>query len=158
RDLEALAESSARRLPSLDQTARAVADARAKPSGGRIMSIIRKPLSATAAAVAVVAAVLICPVPYTRTVGYELTVTNASGRVVRVAVAGKSAAFAERRAAELRRHGAQVAVAPRSERVWGSVYAMARDKLLDVRVDLSDGRTDAQVADDIRDQLAAGGW
>ena len=34
---------------------------------------------------------------------------------------------------------------------------MAKDKLLDVHVDL-DGKTDAQVADDIRAQLANGGW
>ena len=122
------------------------------------MSIIRKPLLATAAGVAVLAAVLVCPVPYSRTVGYELTVTNAAGRVAKVRVAGKNAAFAERRAAELRKTGATVAVAARTERVWGSVYAMAKDKLLDVHVDLSDGKTDAQVADDIRNQLAAGGW
>jgi len=158
RDLHALAESSARRLPTLEQTARAVTDARAKRSGGSIMSIIQKPLWATAAGVAVLAAVLVCPVPYTRTVGYELTVTNAAGRVAKVRVAGKNAAFAERRAAELRTHGAAVVVAARTERVWGSVYAMAKDKLLDVHVDLSDGKTDAEVADDIRNQLAAGGW
>ena len=69
----------------------------------------------------------------------------------------KNAAQAERRAAELRTHGATVTVAARTERVWGSVYAMAKEKLLDVHVDL-DGKTDAQVADDIRSQLAAGGW
>jgi hypothetical protein len=157
-DLKALAESSARRLPTLDQTARAVTDARAKRSGGSIMSIIRKPLWATAAGVAVLAAILVCPVPYSRTVGYELTVTNAAGRVAKVRIAGKSAARAERRAEELRKHGATVAIAPRTERVWGSVYAMAKDKLIDVHVDLSDGKTDAQVADDIKSQLAAGGW
>ncbi|MCU1282602.1 MAG: hypothetical protein JWM53_6148, partial [bacterium] len=121
------------------------------------MSIVRKPLFATAAAAAVVVAVLVCPVPYTRTAGYELTVTSAKGRVAKVRVPAKSAAQAERRAAELRTHGATVTVAARTERVWGSVYAMAKDKLLDVHVDL-DGRTDAQVADDIRAQLASGGW
>ena len=156
-DLKALAESSARRLPTLEQTARAVTVARTQPSGGRIMSIVRKPLLATALAAAVVIAVLVCPVPYTRTVGYELTVTNAAGRVARVRVPAKSAAQAERRAAALRKGGATVTVAARTERVWGSVYAMAKDKLLDVHVDL-DGKTDAQVADDIRGQLAAGGW
>ncbi|HEX9102345.1 MAG TPA: hypothetical protein VF997_09085, partial [Polyangia bacterium] len=72
-------------------------------------------------------------------------------------VPAKNAAQAERRAAELRVRGATVAVAARTERVWGSVYAMAKDKLLDVHVDL-DGKSDAQVADDIRAQLAAGGW
>jgi hypothetical protein len=157
KDLAALAESSARGLPTLEQTARAVTVARTQPNGGSFMSIVRKPLFATALAVGVVAAVLVCPVPYTRTVGYELTVTSVAGRVARIRVPAKNAAQAERRAARLRTHGATVAVAPRTERVWGSVYAMAKDKLLDVHVDL-DGKTDAQVADDIRAQLAGGGW
>ncbi|HXU69521.1 MAG TPA: hypothetical protein VN947_09330 [Polyangia bacterium] len=157
-DLKELAESSARGLPTLDQTARAVADARAHRTGGSIMSkIIGRPLWTTAAGIAVVAAILVCPVPYTRTVGYELTVANAAGRVARIRVPAKSAAVAERRAAELRKNGATVTVAARTERVWGSVYAMAKEKLLDVHVDL-DGKTDQQVADDIRSQLAAGGW
>ncbi len=156
-DLKAFAESTARGLPTLDQTARAVADARAPRTGGSIMSILKKPLWATGAAVAIVVAVLVCPVPYSRTVGYELTVASASGRIAKIRVPAKSAAQAERRAAELRKHGATVTVAARTERVWGSVYAMAKDKLLDVHVDL-DGKTDAEVADDIRAQLAAGGW
>ena len=156
-DLKALAESSARGLPTLDQTGRALTVPRTEPTGGRIMSIVRKPLLATSLAVAVVAAILVCPVPYTRTVGYELTVTNAAGRVAKIRVPAKNVAQAERRAAELRKKGAVVAVAPRTERVWGSVYAMAKDKLLDVHVDL-DGKSDAQVADDIRTQLANGGW
>jgi hypothetical protein len=158
-DLKALAGSTACGLPTLEQTARAVADARAKRTrGGRIMSIIRKPLWATAGAVAVVAAVLVCPVPYTRTMGYQLTVTSAAGRVARIRLPAASAAQAQRRAADLRKHGAAaVVVAARTERVWGSVYAMAKDKLLDVHVEL-DGKSDAEVADDIRAQLAAGGW
>lgn len=121
------------------------------------MSIVRKPLFATALAAAVVAAVLVCPVPYTRTVGYELTVTNAGGRVAKLRVPAKNAAQAERRAAALRKAGAHVTVAARTERVWGSVYAMAKDKLFEVHVDV-EGKSDAQVADDIRAQLAAGGW
>jgi hypothetical protein len=156
-DLRALAESSARGLPTLDQTARAVSDARALRTGGSFMSIVRKPLFATAAAAAVVVAVLVCPVPYTRTVGYDLTVTSAKGRVATIRVPAKSSEQAERRAAELRKAGAAVTVAARTERVWGSVYAMAKDKLLDVHVQL-DGRTDAEVADDIKAQLASAGW
>jgi hypothetical protein len=119
--------------------------------------IMGKPFWATAAAVAVVVAVLVCPVPYSRTVGYELTVTNAAGRVARLRIPAKTAAQAERHAAALRKHGDTVTIAARTERVWGSVYAMAKEKLLDVHVDL-DGKTDQQVADDIRAQLAAGGW
>ncbi|HEY2746946.1 MAG TPA: hypothetical protein VGL86_20125 [Polyangia bacterium] len=157
-DLKELAESSARRLPTLDQTARAVADARAHRTGGSIMSkLMHKPLWATAAAVAVVAAILVCPVPYSRTVGYELTVTNAAGRVAKLRVPAKSAAQAERRAAELRKSGAKVTVAARTERVWGSVYAMAKEHLVDINVD-TDGKTDAQIADEISAQLAAAGW
>ncbi|MCA1663839.1 MAG: hypothetical protein LC659_06160 [Myxococcales bacterium] len=156
-DLKALAEASARGLPTLDQTGRALTVARTQPTGGTIMSIVRKPLFASALAAAVTAAVLVSPVPYTRTVGYELTVTSAAGRVAKIRVPAKNAAQAERRAAELRNHGAMVAVAPRTERVWGSVYAMAKAKLLEVHVEL-DGKSDAQVADDIRAQLASGGW
>ena len=157
-DLKELAESSARGLPTLAQTARAVADARAHRTGGSIMSkIIGKPLWVTAAGIAVVAAILVCPVPYTRTVGWELTVTNPAGRVARIRVPGKSGALAERRAAELRKHGATVAVAARTERVWGSVYAMAKEQLFELHL-VFDGKTDAEVADDIRSQLSAGGW
>ncbi len=157
-DLKELAESSARRLPTLDQTARAVADARAHRTGGSFMSkLMGKPLWASAAAVAVVAAILVCPVPYTHTVGYELTVTNAAGRVAKIRVPAKSVAQAERRAAARRKHGATVTVAARTERGWGSVYAMAKEQLVDVRVD-TDGKTDAQIADEISAQLAAAGW
>ena len=157
RDLQALAEASARGLPTLEQTARALLVARTQPTGGTIMSIVRKPLFATAAAAAVLVAVLVCPVPYTRTVGYELTVTNAAGRVVKLGVPAKSAAQAERRAAALRKSGAQVTVAARTERVWGSVYAMAKEHLVDVHVD-TDGKSDAQIAAEITAQLAAAGW
>src|SRR6185312_572855 len=71
-DLQALAGASARGLPNLEQTARALTVARTQPVGGRIMSIVRKPLLATALGAAVVAAILVCPVPYTRTVAYQL--------------------------------------------------------------------------------------
>ncbi|HEY1585125.1 MAG TPA: hypothetical protein VGH63_05505 [Polyangia bacterium] len=118
---------------------------------------MRKPLWATAAAVAVVAAILVCPVPYSRTVGYELTVTNAAGVVAQIRVPAKSAAQAERRAALLRKSGATVTVAARTERVWGSVYAMAKEQLVDVHVD-ADGKTDEQIAAEISSQLAAAGW
>lgn len=156
-DLKALAATTARGLPTLETTARDVADARAPRSGGHLMSIIRSnPWATTAVAAAVLGAVLVCPVPYTSTLGYELTVTS-GGRVATLRVPVKSAAEAERRAAALRRPGTRVSVAPRTRRVWGSVYAMAKEKLLDVRVSL-DGKSDAEVADDIRAQLAGGGW
>jgi len=156
-DLQALAGASARGLPNLEQTARALTVARTQPVGGRIMSIVRKPLLATALGAAVVAAILVCPVPYTRTVAYQLTVTNAAGGVVQIRVPARNAAQAERRAAELRKRGATVTIAARTERVWGSVYAMAKEQLIDVHVD-TDGKTDAQIADEISAQLAAAGW
>jgi hypothetical protein len=127
-DLKALADASGRGLPTIDQTARAVADARAQRSGGSIMSLIRKPMFATAAAVAVVAAVLVCPVPYTRTVGYTVQRVNGTTRVV-----------------------------PRTKRVWGTVYAAVKQKLLTLHVD-TDGKTDEQIADDVRAQMGAQGW
>ncbi len=120
------------------------------------MSIMLKPMWATAAAVAIVAAILVCPVPYARTVGYDLTVAR-GGRVAVVRVPGRDAARAERRAQALRNSGATVTIAARNERVWGSVYAMAKEKLLHIHVDF-DGKSDAEVADDIRAQLAAAGW
>jgi RNA polymerase sigma factor (sigma-70 family) len=61
-------------------------------------------------------------------------------------------AQAQRRAALLRRQGATVTVVPRKERVWGSVYAMAKEKLLHVEINLK-GKTEAQVIEELRAQL-----
>lgn len=156
-DLRALAESTARGLPAIEATARALAEARAQRAGGRVMRMIRKPVWVTALAATVVAAVLVFPVPYTRTVGYELTVRGAGGRVATLRLATRDAARAERRAAVLRRGGNSVTVSPRTERVWGSVYAMAKEKLLTIHVEM-DGKSDDQVAAEIRDQLGQAGW
>ncbi len=156
-DLSALAESTTRGLPTIEQTARALAEARARPKRGVIMSVIRKPIWATALGAVAVAGVLLFPVPYRRVVGYDLTIGGAAGRVAHVRLGTRNAAVAERRAAELRRSGATVTVAPRSERVWGRVYAMAKEKLLDIHLDL-DGKSDAEVADELRGQLEAAGW
>jgi osmotically-inducible protein OsmY len=43
------------------------------------------------------------------------------------------------------------------ELVWGSVYAMAKERILHVQVQM-DGKSDAEVADEIRAQLAQQGW
>src|SRR4051812_33025558 len=104
-DLKALADSSARGLPNIDETARALSEARAKREGGTIMKTIRKPIWATALAGAVVAAVLLFPVPYTRTVGYELTLRKPDGHLAKVRLAARDAAQAERRAGEFRKNG-----------------------------------------------------
>jgi hypothetical protein len=156
-DLKALADESARGLPTIEQTARALAGARAPRTGGRIMQIIQKPVWATAVGIAVVVAVLVCPVPYTRTVGYELTVKGAGGRVGKVLLRTRDGAVAEKRAAMLRKPGTVVDVAPRTEHVWGSVYAMAKDKLVSIHVDL-DGKSDAEVVDEIKKQFDQAGW
>src|SRR5262249_7837211 len=40
---------------------------------------------------------------------------------------------------------------------WGSVYAMVNDKLLHIYVE-TEGKTDAQIADEIRAQMNQAGW
>jgi hypothetical protein len=155
-DLAALADVTRRQLGTIDNTARALSQARARRTGGSLMRAIRKPILGTAVAIAAVAAVLVFPVPYTRTV-YDLELTGADGHVTVVRPPLRSAAQAERRAAAARRRGAHVAVQPRTERVWGNVYAMAKDKILQVDVEL-DGKTDAEIEAQVRDQLSAAGW
>lgn len=92
---------------------------------------------------------------------------------VRVSVAGdqttlalrvpaRSRAEVERRAGvvvrEAQARGVQVAVSisPRREQVQGRVYAMALDKVIEVRVDMT-GKTQEQIEAEIRAQLQAGG-
>jgi hypothetical protein len=154
-DLKALADSTARGLPTIDETARALAEAQAKRGG--FMRTIRKPIWATTLAFAAVAVVLVFPVPYSRTVGYELTLRGPGARVAKLRLGTRDAAQAERRAAALRKNGTEVTVAPRTERVWGPVFAMANEKLLHIHVDFG-GKTDEEVANDIRDQLSQAGW
>ena len=110
-----------------------------------------------AIAAAVLGAVLLCPVPYARVVGYDLKVTSADGRATTVRLPTRSAARAEANARALRGRGNQVTVEARKERVWGSVYAMARDQLFSIDVD-TDGKTDAEIEAEIRSQLEAAGW
>ena len=158
-DLKALADTTGRGLPPLDHTARSLAHAAARPTleGGSIMRTTRKLLIIAAAGLAVAAAVLLVPIPYSHTVGYDLQVRRTDGRATTVRLPRGTAAQAERRAATMRQHGNQVTVTPRRERVWGSVYAMARENLLKVEVDM-DGKTDDEVAAEIAAQLEASGW
>src|SRR5262249_45379251 len=88
-DLRALADETARQLPRLDDTARALARGR---QGGS-MRIVKK----LAIAVVLVGAVLVCPVPYSRVVGYDLAVRAADGRATTVHLATRDAGRAERR-------------------------------------------------------------
>src|SRR5262245_31457326 len=95
-DLKALADASARGLPTLDDTARELS--RAQRNAGGIMRTIKRPLFATAIGLCAVAVVLVLPVPYTHTVGYDLNVAGADGRVATLHLKAKNAAQAEARA------------------------------------------------------------
>lgn len=155
-DLEALAAATERDLPTLAHTERTLRAARPDLSGDTAMKT-RKPLFLTAAALVAVGATLLFPVPYSRTVGFDMEMRSPDGRVVVVRLPVKTADAAERRAKAVRKRGLEVVLVPRYERTWGTVYAMARDKVL--RVDVTtDGKTDAEIEDEIRAQLAASGW
>lgn len=156
-DLEALAEATQRGLPSLDETTRALRLARSRPTGGTLMSLSRRPVLVFTLGAAALALALVCPVPYTRTLGYDLTVRANDGHVASVRLPRVSREQAERRAEALRARGAAVSVAPRTERVWGALYAMASDKLLHVDV-RTGGRTDAEIEKEVRAQIEQSGW
>jgi preprotein translocase subunit SecF len=153
-DLEALARDTTRGLPTLDDTRRAL-DAHGAYQGA-LMSKIRKPLLGGTLAVAAATAILLCPVPYMHQRGFDLSIARRDGRVVKVHLRGNDRGHAEVRAKTLA-HGGEVTLSPHIERVWGSVYAMAEEKLLHVDIDM-EGKTDAQVEDEITAQLAAAGW
>jgi hypothetical protein len=151
-DLEALARDTTRGLPTYLDTRRALA---ARAEEGVFMSKIRKPLSVGVLAVAVALAILVCPVPYSHQRGFDLTITRAD-HVAKIHLRGNDRGRADARAAKLA-HGGTTTLAPHIERIWGSVYAMAEEKLLHVDIDMQ-GKTDAQVEDEITAQLAAAGW
>jgi hypothetical protein len=153
-DLKALAAATERGLPSLETSGRALAVARAgaRRRGGRV-------LRPALAGGLTLAAIALCPVPYTRVVGWELTATSVGGKPIAVTLSARDQKEAERRAQAFaaRSHAVNVAVTARTARVWGSVWAMAKEKMLQLHVTF-DGKSDAEVEDDIRAQLAAAGW
>jgi hypothetical protein len=153
-DLKALAERTRHGLATLEQTACALEETARRKSGGFFM---RRPVVVTICALAVVATLLVVPIPYSRTVGYDLIAQRPDGKVVTVHLPRGSAAQAKRGAEGMRERGMQVTIAPRAERVWGTVYAMAKDKLMRIDVDM-DGKTDAEVESEIAAQLQAAGW
>jgi hypothetical protein len=53
-------------------------------------------------------------------------------------------------------HKAQVAITPRTEQVSGRVYAMALEKVIEIRVDMT-GKSARQIEDEIREQLRSQG-
>lgn len=83
----------------------------------------------------------------------ELTASVPADRAA--GVAGVARAFA----AELKeRHiEAEATVSPVSSKVQGNVYAMAMSRVINVNVD-TNGKSDAQVAEDIKGQLKAAGF
>jgi hypothetical protein len=153
-DLRALARATTRGLPSVADTARALEAARGK--GASPMSKIRRPLFAGALTIAAAAAILVFPVPYSRQRGYDVTFTGADGRVAHLHLSMADRAKAEARALALA-HGAKVEIQPRRERVWGSVYAMAAEKLFHLDIDV-EGKTQAQIEEEIKKQLTDQGW
>jgi hypothetical protein len=155
-DLQALARATTRGLPSPDDTARALTEAQAQRKGASIMSKLKRPLMASALTVAAAIAILVFPVPYSRQRGFDVTFTRSDGRVAHLHIPGSDRARAEARARELA-HGADVTLEPRRERVWGSVYAMAQEKLLHIDVDMQ-GKSEKQIEDEINAQLVQQGW
>jgi hypothetical protein len=75
------------------------------------------------------AVVLVAPVPYSRQRGFDINITP-DGTVVRT---------------------------PHLERVWGTVYAMAKEKLFHIDLELKD-QTSEELEGEIRKQLAAEGY
>jgi hypothetical protein len=158
-DREALARRTAQALPSHHDTARALDEALAHRTHGETpMRNARRPLLVAVGAFAAAAAVLVCPIPYSHVAGWDVTFRSADGHVAKVYMKGANAEASARRASTLAKQpGAIVTIAPRTERVWGSVYAMAKESLLHIDVNM-EGKTDTAVEDEIRAQLAAQGW
>jgi hypothetical protein len=154
-DLQALARATTRGLPTTDETRRALIAAHDAKQGA-IMSKIRKPLYIGAVTFAAAAAILVCPVPYAHQRGWDLALTRSDGKTIHVHLRGNDRRNAEAHAAALA-HGGKVQLSPVNERVWGSVYAMAEEKLLHLDIDLR-GKSDAEIQDEIESQLAAEGW
>jgi hypothetical protein len=157
-DFRALAEATRRGLPSLEQTERALAAARVASRRGPLARAFARPAYAGALGVALAGAALLVPVPYTRVVGYELEIEGPGDRAARVRLPVRSEAQARRRAEIVGREaGARVAVRPVTERVWGNVYAMAKEGVVQIRVE-TEGKTDEQVRAELDAQLRAGGY
>lgn len=157
-DFRALAEATRRGLPSPEGTARALTAAREGVRKGPVARAFARPLYAGAFGVALAGVALLAPVPYTRTVGYELEIEGSGGRVARLRLPVRNEAQARRRAEMMGREtGAKVSVRPLTERVWGNVYAMAQEGIVQIRVEM-EGKSDEQVGSEIDAQLRAGGY
>jgi len=155
-DLHELGAATVRSFPSLADTGRALEAALARRGRRTAHRSLRKPVLAGMFAIG--AAALVVPVPYRHRVGWDATFRSGDGREVTVHLAARDENEAQRRAITLALSmGAEVRLSPRTELVWGSVYALAKEKLFHLDVDMK-GRKDAEVEAEIRAQLAQQGW
>jgi hypothetical protein len=176
-DLQALARRTARGIPPLLDTMRAVSSVREKGT------LMRKPGYIVASVSALGLCVL--PIPVQRTIGYEIklalpgSVNSAEigNRLARALHAdgitatpglvtarvpprahGEVVRAAERFAQGLTERGiaAQAEVSTRTQRGYSTALAMVYDRIVRVHVD-TDGKSDAEIAAEIRDQLDRAG-
>jgi hypothetical protein len=102
-------------------------------------------------------ALLVAPVPYRHRIGWEATVRGPGGRLVTLHVQARSAEEAQNRIRATAGKGEElVSLEARTELAWRTVYAMARETLLRVDVDMN-GKSDAEVEAAIVAQLEAQG-
>jgi hypothetical protein len=155
-DLQQLAAATARSFPAVADTGRDLQAQLARRGQRTARRSLRKPV--VVGMLATSAAALVVPVPYRHQVGWEATFHTGDGRDFTVHLTARSASEAERRAAALALSmGAEVRLNPRTELVWGSVYALAKEKLFHIDVEMK-GKKDADVEAEIRAQLAQQGW
>jgi hypothetical protein len=207
-DLRSLAAVTARKLPAMDETERALGEAleartRPRTQHGGFMETIRKLRvrrgSTTAlgflGAAVVGVALLVVPVPYRRTVGHEVTLTLDSGNEAQARLVSRElgrvlgaegvrlraeappqgshyavvARTPERSRRQVERSTqafiqalgarhitARAAINPKTEATSGSVYAMALDQAIQIRVDFT-GKSDEEIAAEVRAQLEQAG-
>ena len=197
-DLEVLRECTAHGLPSREETARAVRARVALASReGSIMKLYRfasmRPVAGSAIGIALIAvALLVFPISYVETVGYQATlivpsVSSTQGQRIaaefaklldtreytctldaanRVTIAARVPLRSHRRAELLamgyqqtlavRGIGATSQVVPVTRQISGNVYAAAANQLYRIHVD-SDGKTNEQIADELRQRFEAAG-
>ena len=155
-DLQELAAATTRSFPAVADTGQNIEAMLAGRRRHPARRSLRKPVLVGMLAAGVAA--LVVPVPYRHQVGWEATFRSGDGREVTVQLAARNEGEAERRAITLALSmGAEVRLHPRTELVWGSVYALAKEKLFHIDVDMK-GRKDAEVEAEIRAQLAQQGW
>lgn len=196
KDLELLAQQSRVNLPSLSDTARAVAarETRRETMGMGSTKGVRRPAWVVAGAAAAIALALIfVPVSYDRTVGHELSFEVSGAQLADSDVNGlvqvlsaqlgeapvqvslgdraeiharfknKSRAEVEAVAralqSELVAKGLEAGfeVTPIEETVSSNVFAYAAAQWSDIRVETA-GRSDIEIENDIRSQLASQGF